>query len=63
MLRNGTHSVTCELRGHGEYGWEAQLLRDGELFVGRRFDTHALAVQWADLERQALERSETAPER
>ena len=42
------------LRYHGEFGVEAQILRDGQLFAGRRFDTRALAVQWAELERQAL---------
>jgi len=29
---------SCELRFHGEsYGWEAQILRDGELVIGQRF--------------------------
>jgi hypothetical protein len=27
--------MRCELRSHGEYGWEVQLLRDGDLFYGR----------------------------
>ena len=28
----------CEFRFHGEsYGWEAQILRNGDLFVGQRF--------------------------
>ena len=44
------------LRYHGEYGVEALFLRDGELFYGRRFDTRALAVQWAEQERDALGR-------
>jgi hypothetical protein len=26
------------------YGWEAPILRDGELLIGRRFDTRALAA-------------------
>jgi hypothetical protein len=52
--------VNAELRYHGEYGVEAQLLRQGELVIGRRFDARALAVQRADLGRQALERSEIA---
>jgi hypothetical protein len=38
----------AELRYHGEYGVEAQLLRQGELVIGRHFDTRALAVQRAD---------------
>lgn len=53
-LRQGVHAITCELRGQGEYGWETQILRDGELWIGRRFDTRALAIQFADVERAAL---------
>jgi hypothetical protein len=45
------HTYRCELRYHGEWGAEAQILRDGELMMGRRFDTRALAVQWGDQER------------
>ena len=42
LVRNGRH-VTCELRDHGEpAGAEVQLLRDGEFYAGRRFDTRAL---------------------
>ena len=29
----------CELRYHREWGAEARILRDGELVIGRRFDT------------------------
>jgi hypothetical protein len=48
--------MSCELRFHGEsYGWEAQFLERGELLIGRRFDTRQQAVQWAELERAALE--------
>jgi hypothetical protein len=44
------------LRFHGEsYGWEAQFFLDGEFFSGRRFDLRAQALQWAGVERQALE--------
>lgn len=47
--------MTCELRCHGEsYGWEAQFLERGEFLYSRRFDTRALAVHWAELERKAL---------
>jgi len=46
-----------ELRCHCEsYGWETQTLENGELSTGRHFQTYALAMQWADLEREALER-------
>lgn len=44
-----------ELRCHGEYGVETQLLRQGELVIGPRFDTRSLAVQWAEEERKAIE--------
>lgn len=54
-MRAGGVSWSAELRFHGEsYGWEAQILRDGELVIGRRFDTRALAVRWAEIERSAL---------
>ncbi len=43
-----------ELRYHGEFGVEAQFCRDGELVIGRRFDTKALAVQWTEQERGAI---------
>ncbi len=55
LTRDG-HRLDCELRYHGEYGVEARFLRDGELSIGRRFDTKALAVQWAELEREAWQR-------
>jgi hypothetical protein len=50
-LRVNHVTWSCELRYHGEWGVEAQILRDGDLVIGRRFDTRALAVQWAELER------------
>jgi len=47
---------SCEFRFHGEScGWEAQLLREGELVIGRRFDLRRLAEQWAEEERKVLE--------
>lgn len=42
------------LRYHGKWGLEARILRDGDLVMGRRFDTRALAMQWADSERSDL---------
>jgi hypothetical protein len=36
---------------------EAQILREGELVIGRRFELRRLAEQWAEEERKALERS------
>jgi hypothetical protein len=46
----------CQLRSHGEYGWEAQLFRDGEFYAGRRFDLRAQAVAHAEQTRRDLER-------
>ena len=48
------HVHTCELRDHGGFGVEAQVLKDGELVIGKLFDTRAQAVQWADLVRGDL---------
>jgi len=54
VLCRGNRVLVCELRDHGEpYGVEAQLLEGGELLIGRRFETWALAVQWAEVERGA----------
>jgi hypothetical protein len=49
--------ISCELRFHGEsYGWEAVFLERGELFYSHGlFVTKALAVQWAAVERAAME--------
>jgi hypothetical protein len=53
-LRRGDRVLVCELRDHGAvYGVEVQLLDGGELRIGRRFETWALAVQWAEVERAA----------
>jgi hypothetical protein len=47
--------MTCELRFHGEsWGWEAQFFERGEFLIGRRFNTRAMAVQWAEEERKTL---------
>lgn len=54
-LPKGDATWEAELCYHGEYGVEAQLLRLGELVIGRRFETRALAVQWAEEERKAIE--------
>ena len=46
----------AELRYHGEYGVEAQMFRQGELVIGRRFDAKRLAILWAKAERKVIER-------
>jgi hypothetical protein len=55
-MQVGAVSWSCELRYNGGgFGVEAQILRDGELVIGRRFNTRALALQWADMEREVLQ--------
>ena len=52
-LRRNHLTWSCELRFHGEsWGWEAQILREGELVIGRRFDLRRFAEQWAEEERR-----------
>jgi hypothetical protein len=56
-MRHQHVTWSCELRFHGEsWGWEAQILRAGELVIGRRFDLSQLAEQWAEEERKAIEK-------
>lgn len=47
--------VSCELRSHGEFGWEAQFYIDGEFSRSHRFDTRMLAIAWAMAERKTME--------
>lgn len=54
-FRKGLCTWRCELR-YSEYGVEAQMLEDGELIIGRRFDTRELAIQWAELEKEELQK-------
>jgi hypothetical protein len=56
-FQRGSRLISCELRHHGEFGVEAQFLKDGELFFSRRFDTRAQAVQWAEIERETQRRT------
>lgn len=53
--------MSIELRHHGDAGgWEAQILERGELFASHgAFETRALAVTWAELEREAIEKGGT----
>jgi hypothetical protein len=65
----GTARVHCELRDHGPAGIEATFYQEGELLTSRRFDPRldptrtprALAMQWAEAERAALEAGGVAP--
>lgn len=45
---------TCELREQEAAGVEAQVLRDGDLVVGRRFGSRNHALAWAELFRERL---------
>lgn len=49
--------IDCELRDHGVYGVEAMFLEDREVRYSRRSETRAQALQWAELERQGIEKS------
>jgi hypothetical protein len=47
----------CELRYHGDYwGVEVRVLMNGAPLIAERFDAKALAVQWAESKRQAVEK-------
>ena len=54
-LQKNHGTWSCELWDHGPHGVEARILRNGHLVIGCQFDTKALAVQWAELERRDLE--------
>jgi hypothetical protein len=55
-----SHDIyACELKYHGEFGVEAQIFKNAELLVGYRHQTRALAVQWAEQERQDIEKGGT----
>ena len=48
---------TGELKFHGEgYGWEAMVLRDGDLAWSRRFLLRQEAVGFAEAEKRAIEK-------
>lgn len=60
-MRKDGKQTECGLLGHGEYGWEVQLLRDGAWFYGRRWITRALALAEADAIRRQFERDGWKP--
>src|SRR5437879_5469031 len=57
FLRVDGAPMSCVLRFHGEsYGWEAQFFERGELMFSREgFVLRELAVQWAEVERRAID--------
>ena len=52
----GHDRFLCELRDHGEFGVEAMFWHQEEFLYSRRFDTRKLAVQWATIEPDAIEK-------
>ena len=52
----GTKRHLCELRDHGKRGTEVQFFVDEEFAMGRCFDTRESAIQWAAIERAAIEK-------
>lgn len=55
-LRKDDTRLDCELRSHGEHGWETQFFENKAFVAGRRFDTRAQAPQCATSEREERER-------
>jgi hypothetical protein len=56
-LRREHVDWSCELVFRGEsYGWEARVLRNGELSFSQRFILRRPAVRWANIERSDIER-------
>jgi hypothetical protein len=58
FVREHDHKhVSCELRFHGEsYGWEAQYLEGGVLFMAHgAFVTRAAVARWAESMRPTVE--------
>jgi hypothetical protein len=48
---------SCELRFHGEsYGWQATILRNGELAISQRFELREQAIYWSEEQRRDFER-------
>ena len=49
-LIKGQNTYACELLDDGVWGVEAQIYLNRSFLYSRRFDTRALAVEWARLE-------------
>ena len=48
--------IRCELRYHVQGVVEAQFWTNGQLLVGRRFDTRPQAVLWARVQRRVIKK-------
>jgi hypothetical protein len=55
IAKNG-HTYTCELVFHDQGGTEAQIMKDGELIIGRRFEEGWQTLQWATFEKEHIEK-------
>lgn len=58
-VRKNHQTWTCELLDHGTWGTEAQILIDGDLLIGRRFESRPLALLWAERERPLTASNQT----
>jgi hypothetical protein len=55
-VRKGFDAYTCELIFHDGGGTEARISKNGEWFVARRFEEGWQTLQWAEFERQHIEK-------
>jgi hypothetical protein len=55
ILVKGGERWAAELRGHGEFGWEIQFLRNEEFWYGHRYALRRLAIAEGDAFRRELE--------
>lgn len=53
---HGQDRFCCELRDYAPYGIEAQVFQNEKFLHSRRFNTRALAVEWAEDQRTIIER-------
>jgi hypothetical protein len=54
-LRKDDHTYSCVLMFWEEGGTEAQIPKDGDLLVSRRFEKGWQTLQWAEEERKYFE--------
>ncbi len=58
FVRESDHALfRCELLSEGGAFW-VQLFRGRDLLLGRRFETKALAVRWAEFLQRAVEKDD-----
>jgi hypothetical protein len=54
-FEHGQDVYRAELRDYQPHGVQTQMFQNGELLAACRFTVRALAVQWAETERTAIE--------